>query len=148
MKSLTHTMFSTLAAAALLGISGSASAGSTGGHDSDRFSGDLRYSVYHIAAENDAMRSGSGMEAGQAGRAGPESVPMGKTSGDLLAWPEDTRYSVYHIAAEYDAAKKAGLLSGQAGPAGPETLSKGRIVSDDVSDIRFSIYDDSGRTSW
>jgi hypothetical protein len=73
---------------------------------------------------------------------------MGKTSGDLLAWPEDTRYSVYHIAAEYDAAKKAGLLSGQAGPAGPETLSKGRIVSDDVNDTRFSIYDDSGRTSW
>lgn len=150
MKSLTHTMLSTLAAAVLLGISGSASAGSTGstGHDSDRFSGDLRYSVYHIAAENDAMKSGSGMEAGQAGRAGPESVPMGKTGGDLLAWPDDTRHSVYHIAAEYEAAKKAGMLSGQAGPAGPETLTKGRIDAGNASDIRFSIYDDSGRTSW
>lgn len=146
MKRFTHVMLSTVAAGVLLGLSASVSAADTS-LDS-RFSGDLRYSVYHIAAENDAMHSAASMSSGQAGRAGPESVPMGKTGDDMAAWSGDLRYSVYHIAAEYDAAKAAGAMSGQAGRAGPETLPGGRIESANVSDIRFSIYDDTGHTSW
>ncbi|MBN8442423.1 MAG: hypothetical protein J0M28_12110 [Thauera sp.] len=146
MKRLTHIMFSTLTAGVLLGLSSSVSAG--GMSDDSRWSGDLRYSAYHIAAENDAMRADTSMSSGQAGRAGPESLPMGKTTDDMAAWQNDLRYSVYHIAADYDAAKASGAMSGQAGRAGPETLPGGRIEAVNASDIRFSIYDDTGRTSW
>ncbi|ATE61121.1 hypothetical protein CCZ27_15290 [Thauera sinica] len=69
----------TTLAASVLGVSASAFGGSMGhaGHAAadDPWSGDLRYGIYHIAAERDAMKSG-GMEAGQAGRVGPESVPV------------------------------------------------------------------------
>jgi len=135
----------TLAAIALLGLSGTASGG--GLADSDRFSGDLRYSIYHIAAENDAMKA-AGMESGQAGRAGPESLPMGKGDTDITAWPSDTRYSVYHIAAEYEASKASTAMSGQAGRAGPESLPMGRLELLDTKDTRFSIYDQAGRDHW
>ena len=146
MKHLSHSVLPALAAVALCGLSTSALGG--GMNDADRWSGDLRYSVYHIAAENDAALKEGAMASGQAGRAGPESLPVGKTDSDITAWPSDTRYSVYHIAAERDAEKKASAMSGQAGRAGPETVPMGRVELLDTHDTRFSIYDDKGRSEW
>lgn len=146
MRSLTQIVLPTLAAAALLGLSGTATGGSL--NTSDQWSGDLRYSVYHIAAENAAMGTDSGMASGQAGRAGPESLPMGKADTDITAWPSDTRYSVYHIAAEFEASKASAAMSGQAGRAGPESLPMGRLELLDTKDTRFSIYDQTGRDRW
>lgn len=148
MKRTIQNVFSTLAASALLGISAGALAAGTD-YDASRWSGDLRYSVYHVAAEYEATKAAAAMEAGQAGRAGPTSIPVARTGPDSDAWSGDLRYSVYHIAAEYAAAKAAGTLSsGQAGPSGPQSLINGRIEPSHGSDIRFSIYDPDDRAYW
>lgn len=149
MKATIRNYFNVFAASTLLAMSAGATAAS-GAQDAPQWKGDLQYSVYHIAAQYEAERASSNAGAGQAGRAGPTDIPAAHGRIDAASpWTGDLRYSVYHIAAEYDAAKKAGTLSmGQAGRAGPDAVPGGRVQAADVSDIRFSIYDQSGRTSW
>lgn len=98
MRHLTPTLLSTFAAAVLLGMSASAGADSTMGSGrattSQAYSLDLRDSVYQLARDHDtARREPMAMSAsGQAGRAGPETVPMGKTHSANVG---DTRFSIY-----------------------------------------------------
>lgn len=122
MRRVASSMLPKLAAGVALGVSVTAFA--AGGHGALQSFSEQGYGLDQIAAEFAAGTAASGMEAGQAGRAGPETVPMmGATVGDAVAWPAETRYSVEHIAAEHEAARAAERLSsGQAGRAGPEAL--------------------------
>lgn len=99
MRHLTSTLLSTLFASALLGMSGTASAGTDMSNEramatTPAYSPDLRDSVYQLARDHDAQRREARAmgSAGQAGRAGPETVPMGKTQAANVG---DIRFSIY-----------------------------------------------------
>lgn len=100
MKRPNHTLMSTVAAAVLLGMSFGVAAGTTGmsssEHTTPALSQDLRDSVYQLARDHEAEREAAAMRGdsrmGQAGRAGPEQVPMGRTE---AADTSDTRFSIY-----------------------------------------------------
>lgn len=145
MKRSASSTLPKLAAGLLLGVSCSAFAGGMP-YQSEEFSRDQGYSLDQHAADLAAIGTTSGMEAGQAGRAGPETVPMtGAAAADTVAWPTELRYSVYHLAAELDAAK-ASMSSGQAGPTGPEALPG--AMSEPEEKGRFRIDDRAGGSFW
>ncbi len=149
MKRSASSVLPTLAAGVLLGLSFSVSAGGMT-YDTSRWSGDQGYSLDQLAGEFGTTTPAMGLEAGQAGRAGPETVPMASTtSGDAVAWPAESRYSVYHLAAELEAAKAADSMgTGQAGRAGPESLPAAGADSTDMTERRFRIDDRRGGSLW
>lgn len=146
MRRQASSMLSRLAAGLLLGVSFGVSAAGMS-DDTGRWSGDEGYSLDQLAADFAAASTITGTEAGQAGRAGPESVPMmSSTASEGVAWPLEHRYSVYHLAAELEAAKAAGMDTGQAGRAGPESLPA--ATPDMKIHGRFIIDDRRGGTFW
>lgn len=97
MKHLYPTLLSTLAAGLMMSLSFSA-AGAQPEMNAAReartgeFAGELRYSIYELAREHAGARSAPMAATGQAGRAGPEQLPMGRIHPNDVG---DTRFSVF-----------------------------------------------------
>lgn len=99
MKHFNHTLMSTVAASVLLGMSFGVAAGDaamgSAASTAPGLSQDLRDSVYQLARDHEVSRTmpmSGESRMGQAGRAGPEQVPMGKTH---AANAGDIRFSIY-----------------------------------------------------
>lgn len=122
MKTQLRTTASIITFSLLAGVSGAALAD---------WPTESQFSVYHLASVHSAASS-----QGQAGRAGPASIPGLQVVAD---WPVESAYSVYHLASLNNQAGAS-----QAGRAGPGTLD-GSVAAPANIELWNSIYDSNAR---
>lgn len=134
MKKRIHTALSPLAVALLMGASGAALA------VDEPHPTESAHSVYHLARE---LPTTSYAPVGQAGRAGPETLPRTGAEWSAQETPTEARHSVWDIAREHQMMDSSPDM-GHRGRAGPDDFSPDRTESrthQTPTEAQYSVWD-------